>query len=710
MKFARVSVMFAAIALAALLFVGFGCESGPSAEPPVAQIIPKVDTLHGDVRVDNYFWLRDKSDSNVIAYLEAENAYTEAMTAHTKDFQEKIFQELIGRIKETDLDVPYKLGSYYYYSRTEEGKEYKIYCRKLGDLDGVEEIILDVNEIAAGKDYCYLAIFEVSPDQNLLAYGIDTTGAEQHVLYFKNLTTGKILSDTLSGLGYSFEWANDNRTCFYTTRGEANRPDRVWRHQLGSKQTDDKLIFLEEDERMYVGLEKTKDQQFILVQIGSHTTYEYHYLYADDPLGKFWVIAPRVEDVEYYVWHHDDKFYILTNENATNFKLVTAPDANPGKENWTDLISHRKDVTLSSLEMFKDFMAVIERQNGLPQIQIRNFETGENHYVEWPEPAYSFDVHSNYEFTLDKIRFTYQSMTTPRTVYDYDMKTRQRDLLKEYEVLGGFDKSDYRAERIFVTARDGVKVPVSIVYRPDKKKASGGNPCYVYVYGSYGDSMDPYFSSNRLTLLDRGFVFCLAHVRGGGEMGRGWYDDGRMEHKMNTFTDLIDCCEGLIAQGYTTSKQLIISGGSAGGLTVGAAMNMKPDLFEMVIADVPFVDVINTMLDASIPLTALEYEEWGNPKVESEYRYMLKYSPYDNVVAKDYPTILILTSLNDPRVAFWEPAKWAAKLRALKTDKNLLLLKTNMGAGHGGSSGRYERYHEMAFEYAFILDHFGIEK
>ncbi len=709
MRFARVLTYIATAILIVSFLFGCGGESAPNIDPPLAEIIPQVDTLHGDVRVDNYFWLRDKSDSKVISYLEEENAYTDTMTAHTKDFQETIFQELIGRIKETDLDVPYKFGSYYYYTRTEEGQDYKIYCRKLGDLNGDEQILLDVNELADGKDYCYLAIFEISPNQNLLAYGIDTTGAEQHVVYFKNLTTGKILSDTLSNVGYGFEWANDDRTCYYTTRGEANRPDKVWRHQLQDTQADDKLIFFEEDERMYVGVSKTKDRKFILVEIGSHTTYEYHYLWADDPLGKFWVIAPRVQDVEYYVWHHGDKFYIVTNENATNFRLVTAPDADAGKENWTDLISHRDNVKIDYIEMFKDHLAVMERENGLQQIQIRNLVSGENHYLEWPEPVYSFGLNGNYEFDLDQLRYTYQSMTTPRTVYDYDLNTRDWKLLKEYEVLGGFDKSDYKTERVWATAKAGVKVPLSLVYRPDMKRA-GGNPCYIYVYGAYGSSMDPYFSSNRISILDRGFIFCLAHVRGGGEMGRQWYDDGKMEHKLNTFTDLIAGAEHLIDAGYTTAEQLLISGGSAGGLTVGAAANMRPDLFKMVIADVPFVDVINTMLDASIPLTALEYEEWGNPNVEPEYRYMLRYSPYDNVAAQAYPVMLILTSLNDPRVAFWEPAKWTAKLRATKTDDNLLLLKTNMGAGHGGASGRYERYREMAFEYAVIFDQFGIKK
>jgi oligopeptidase B len=691
MRFARVSIYITAAILAVSFLLGCGGESAPNIDPPIAEIIPQVDTLHGDVRVDNYFWLRDKSDSKVISYLEAENVYTDTMTAHTKEFQETIFQELVGRIKETDLDVPYKFGSYYYYTRTEEGQDYKIYCRKLGDLNGEEEILLDVNEVATGKDYCYLAIFEISPNQNLLAYGIDTTGAEKHTVFFKNLVTGKILGDTLANVGYGFEWANDDRTCYYTTRGEANRSDKVWRHQLQSEQADDKLIFFEEDERMYVGVSKTKDQKFLLVEIGSHTTYEYHYL------------------VEYYVWHHGDKFYIVTNENATNFRLVTAPDHNAGKENWTDLISHRDDVKIDYIEVFKDHLAVMERENGLQQIQIRNLVNGENHYIEWPEPVYSFGLKGNREFDLDQLRYTYQSMTTPRTVYDYDLNTRDWTMLKEYEVLGGFDKSDYKTERVWATAKDGVKVPLSLVYRPDMKKA-GGNPCYIYVYGAYGSSMDPYFSSNRISILDRGFIFCLAHVRGGGEMGRYWYDDGKMEHKLNTFTDLIAGAEHLIAEGYTTADQLLISGGSAGGLTVGAAVNMRPDLFKMVIADVPFVDVVNTMLDASIPLTALEYEEWGNPNVEPEYRYIMQYSPYDNVKAQAYPVMLILTSLNDPRVAFWEPAKWTAKLRVTKTDDNLLLLKTNMGAGHGGASGRYERYREMAFEYAVMFDQFGIKK
>jgi oligopeptidase B len=670
-------------------------------------VLSDVDTLHGDVRVDDYSWLRNQSDTAVIAYLEEENAYTEAMMEHTEELRDTLYEELVGRIKETDLTVPYRLDNYYYYSRTEEGEEYRIYCRKQGSLDAEEEVLLDVNEVAESYDYCYLGIYDVSPDHKLLAYGIDTTGAEHFTVVFKDLTTDAMMSDTLTNVGYGFEWANDNQTCFYTTRGAANRPDKVWRHVLGSDSEDDELIFLEEDDRMFVGVAKTKDREFLLIEVGSHTTYEYHYLDADNPSGSFKVIAPRVQDVEYYPWHHGDKFYIVTNENATNFKLVTAPDGDPRKGNWRDLISHRDDVTIEYIEVFKDHIAVIERENALPKMQIRNLVSGENHYVDWPEPVYSFTLDGNREFDLGKIRFTYQSMRTPRTVYDYDMNTREREMLKEYEVLGGFDKNNYRTERVWAIADDGVEVPISLVYRPDMRDTAG-NPCYVYAYGAYGSSMDPYFSSNRISLLDRGFVFCLAHVRGGGELGREWYELGKMEHKMNTFTDLIACCEHLIEEGYTTSDQLVISGGSAGGLTVGAAMNMRPELFEIVIADVPFVDVINTLMDPSIPLTAVDYEEWGDPHIESQYRYMTQYSPYDNVRAQEYPTTLITTSLNDPRVAYWEPAKWAAKLRALKTDKNVLLLKTNMGAGHGGASGRYQRYREIAFEFAFILDQLGL--
>jgi oligopeptidase B len=697
------------LALTAVVLLVSSCGKKESMKPPVAERIAHVDTLFGQERVDYYYWLRDRSDTNVIHYLEAENAYTEAVMKPTEALQDSIYEELIGRIKETDLTVPVRQGDYYYYSRTQEGEEYRIYCRKKGSLEADEEVILDVNELAKGLHYCYLGVFEVSPDQNLLAYGIDTTGAESFTVYIKDLQTGQVLADTISNAAYSLKWANDNKNFFYTTRGDANRPDKVWRHTLGSNARNDKLIFLEEDERMYVDVSKTKDDAFLLVEMGSHTTTEAHYLDANNPDGRFQVITPRVQDVEYYVYHHGKTFYILTNENAINFKLMQVPDATPAKENWTELIAQRDGVTLDALSMFKDFMAVIQRQNGLQEIQIRNFSTGENHYIEWPEAVYSFSVHENPEFNSDKLRFTYQSLTTPRTVYDYDMNTRQRELLKEYEVLGGYDKTQYQAERVFATADDGTQVPISLVYKKGMKK-EGGNPFYLYVYGAYGYSMDPYFSTNRISLLDRGFMFGIAHVRGGGEMGRQWYDDGKMLNKMNTFTDLIACSQYLIDSGYTARDKLIISGASAGGLTVGATVNMRPDLFTMVVADVPFVDVVNTMLDESIPLTVIEFEEWGNPKIKKYYDYMMKYSPYDNVKKQAYPSMLVTSSLNDPRVAFWEPAKWVAKLRYDKTDDNLLLLKTNMGAGHGGASGRYERYKEIAFEYTFIFDHFGIRK
>lgn len=701
--------LICALLSALLALTIISCGGKEKMKPPVAERIAKIDTLNGVERTDHYFWLRDKSDSNAIAYLEAENAYTEAMMEDTRELQDSVYEELIGRIKETDLSVPTRKGDYFYYSRTEEGKDYRIYCRKKGNLEAPEDILLDVNQLAEGLNYCDLGVYEVSPDHNLLAYGIDSTGGEKFTVYFKDLRTGDALADHIDNVGYSLEWANDNKTIFYTTRGEANRPDKVWRHTLGSDARSDQMLFFEEDERMFVGLGATKDRAFLMIEIGSHTTTECHYLDANDGNGKFKVFTPRVQDVEYYTFHHGKTFYIVTNENAMNFKLMQVSDAKPAKDNWQELVAHREDVKLDYLSMFKDHMAVTERAEGLPRIQIRNLTTGENHYIEWPEPVYSFSVHSNPEFNSTKLRYTYQSLTTPRTVYDYDMNTKEWDLLKEYEVLGGFDKNNYQAERVFATASDGTQIPISLVYRKGMKKETG-NPFYLYVYGAYGHSMDPYFSSNRITLLDRGFVFGLAHVRGGGEMGRKWYDQGKMKQKMNTFTDLIACSEYLINENFTSKDQLIIAGGSAGGLTVGAAVNMRPDLFKVVIADVPFVDVVNTMLDESIPLTVIEFEEWGNPKIKEYYDYMIQYSPYDNVKKHAYPAMLVTTSLNDPRVAFWEPAKWVAKLRYNKTDDNPLLLKTNMGAGHGGASGRYERYREMAFEYAFILKQFGIKK
>jgi oligopeptidase B len=705
------AVLFSGIlALSLALVLACSGDKQQAAVPPVAEKIAHVDTLHGDIRVDNYYWLRDRGDSNVIAYLKAENAYTDSVMAPTKDFEDAMYKEILSRIKETDINVPYRYGDYYYYSRTEEGKDYPIFCRKKGSLDAPEEIYLDQNVVAEGRDYLEIGTMAISTNQNLLAYSIDTTGAERYTLFVKDLKTGELYPDIIEDVGYSVEWANDNQTIFYTIRDEANRPFKLFRHKLGTKQADDALVYYEKDDQYWVGIDKTKNKKYLIMGAGTRGTDEYWYLDANNPSGKFTVIQPRTRDLEYSVSSYGDKFYIVTNDNAINFKLVETPVAAPSKENWKDVIPAREDVKIDNIDLFKNYMVVWERAKGLVQVQVRKMQNGDSHYIEFPEPVYSADPGPNPEFDSRLLRLNYVSLITPQSVFDYHMDTKEMELKKEREVLGGYDRTQYKSERIFAPSYDGTEVPISLVYKTDLFKKDGTNPLYLYVYGAYGISMDPYFSTSRLSLMDRGFVFAIGHVRGGGEMGRQWYDDGKKLNKMNTFKDVIGCAEHLIAEGYTSKDKLVLSGGSAGGTTVGASMNMRPDLFDVVIAQVPFVDVINTEMDPTIPLTTIEWEELGDPHQEEYYRYMLQYSPYDNVQDMDYPTILVTTSLNDPRVAYWEPAKWTAKMRAMKTDDNLLLLKTNMEAGHGGASGRYEFLKEIAFEYVFILNHFGIKE
>ncbi len=693
------------------LIVSIACsgEKQEAAVPPTAEKKPHVDTLHGDIRVDDYYWLRDKEDTNVITYLEAENEYLEKVMAHTEEFQEDMYEEILSRIKETDINVPYRLGDYYYYSRTEEGKDYPIYCRKKGSLEAEEEIYLDQNVLAEGYDYMDIGLMKISPSQQLLAYTIDTTGFENFTLFVKDLESGALHPDIIKNCGYSIEWANDNQTLFYTIRDSANRPFKLFRHKLGTEQEDDALVYHETDDMYWMGVGKTKDDEYLIMATGTRGTDEYYFLDADNPSGEFKMVHPRTRGLEYSIDHYKGTMYIVTNDNATNFKLMKASVENPGKDNWTEVIPHREDVKLDYIDLFEDHMVVWERANGLRQVQIRNFGTGEKHYVEFPEPVYSVSSGTNPEFDSKMLRLEYVSLVTPQSVFDYHMDSKEMELKKQREVLGGYDKTQYASERVFATGHDGAKIPISIMYKKDNFKKDGTNPMYFYVYGAYGSSMDPWFSSSRLSLLNRGFAFCIAHVRGGGEMGREWYDTGKKLQKINTFEDVISCSEHLIEENYTSAEKLVLVGGSAGGTTVGAAMNMRPDLFEVVIAHVPFVDIINTLMDPSIPLTTIEWEELGNPQEEEYYKYMLKYSPYDNVEAKEYPAMLVTTGLNDPRVAFWEPAKWVARMRQMKTDDNPLLLKTNMGAGHMGASGRYDYLKDLAFEYVFILDHFGID-
>ncbi len=697
------------VSLLGLLFSCF-CTSTvvQNAAPPIAEKIPKVDTSFGDVRVDDYFWLRDKNNPEVIKYLEAENKYTEAVMKSTEKLQEKLYKEMLSRIKETDFSVQEKVDDYYYYTREEKGKQYKIYCRKKGSLDSPEEILLDANELAKGHNYLDVGVYKVSPDHQLLAYSIDTTGAEDFILYFKDLGTGKALTDVIPNTSYSAEWANDNKTIFYNTLDKAKRPYKLYRHILGTDPKNDVLIYHEKDEAFNLDLKKSKSKAYFFLVLESETTSENWYLDASHPEAHFKIIQPRQHEMEYSVEQHGDKFYILTNDNAKNFKLMQAPVNNPSKGNWKVVIPSADSVKLDNIEVFKNHLVVYERERGLKKIRITNLTDNQVHYVDFPEPVYTFWPERNPDFHTNLLRFDYFSLITPKSVFDYDMDKKTRELKKQDEVLGGYNPSLYQEERIFAKASDGTLVPISLVYKKGMER-NGKNPLFLYGYGAYGISSEPYFSSNRLSLLDREFIYAIAHVRGGGEMGRYWYEQGKLMNKKNTFTDFIACAEHLIAEKYTSEEDLVINGGSAGGLLMGAVTIMRPDLFKVVVADVPFVDLINTMLDPTLPLTVIEYEEWGNPQEKKYYEYMRSYSPYDNVHAKAYPNMLITTSLNDPRVSYWEPSKWTAKLRALKTDDNLLLLKINMGAGHGGSSGRYDFLKDIALEYAFIFKVLGIK-
>jgi oligopeptidase B len=669
--------------------------------PPKAKKIERLDTVNGVVLKDDYYWLREKESEEVLDYLKAENKYTDAMTEHLKPLQDELYKEMIGRINEDDASVPVKDDEYYYYSRMEKGKNYAINCRKKGSLDAKEEIILDENILAEGKEYFSVGALEMSPDHKLMAYAIDVNGSEEYDIYIKNLETGEMLTDEIENTAGNLVWANNNTTFYYTMLDETHRPFQLYRHDLGKN--DNKLVFEELDGAYFLYPFKDKSEQFIYVYLGSKVTTEMHFMNADNPDDNFKVIQPRKQGMEYSVASHGTDFYVLTNDNALNFKLMKTSVNTPSMENWREVMPHDDKVLLSSVETFENHLVIYGRKGGFKHIHITDLRTNKSHEVAFPEPVYTYSSSENPTFEGSIIRFTYSSMITPRTVYDYDMDSKKLTTKKVYEVKGGYDKSDYVVERVEATAADGTKIPMSVAYKKGVKR-DGTNPCYLYAYGSYGSSTEPYFSTIRVSLLDRGFVFAIAHIRGGSEMGRKWYEDGKFLKKKNTFTDFINCAEHLVKEKYTNSDKLAIAGGSAGGLLMGAVLNMRPDLFNTVVAHVPFVDVINTMLDETIPLTVVEYEEWGNPNDKIYFDYMLSYSPYDNVEAKDYPNILVTAGLNDPRVQYWEPAKWTAKLRDMKTNENTLLLKTNMGAGHGGASGRYEALKEYAFEYAFVLD------
>ena len=671
--------------------------------PPVARQVPKVDTLHGETRTDPYFWLRDdrRSAPEVISYLEAENRYAEAGMRHTQALQKKLYQEMVSRIKETDLSVPEFVDGFWYYTRTVKGQQYPIFCRRRGSLKAPEQVLLDENALAGSRPYSRVGLRQVSPDGQILAYTWDTTGGEWYTLRFKDLRTGRLLTDRIDSVNYEVEWAADNRTVFYGRDDAAHRPYRVHRHQLGGAGADP-VVFEDLDPLFNVELGKSKDRAYVFINAESFTSSDTRYLPADQPAGEWRVLLPRAPDAVYSVEHHGRDFLIRTNDGALNFKLMRAPVADPNPENWAEVVPARDSVLLEDFDVFRGHVALYERGNAVRRIRVLEFESGKTYEVDFPEEISTFQRSDNPEFDTDLVRFTYTSPVTPLSVYDFDMKRRTRTLKKRTEVPN-YRPERYATERTWARAGDGARVPVTLLYRKPLAK-DGSRPMLLYAYGSYGASTDPWFNSNIFSLVDRGFVFAVAHIRGGQEMGRGWYDDGKMFRKKNTFTDFIAAAEHLVRDGYTTSSRLAIRGGSAGGLLMGAVTNMRPDLFRAVVADVPFVDVINTMLDASIPLTTQEWLQWGNPAKQPDYSYMKSYSPYDNVAPKQYPAILVTAGLNDPRVGYWEPAKWVAKLRATKTDSNTLLLKTNMGAGHGGSSGRYDFLKEIAFRYAFVLD------
>ncbi len=675
---------------------------------PKAKKTPQELKAHGDTRIDNYFWLKERENPEVIAHLEAENAYTQAVMKSTEGLQEKLYQEMIARLQPNDSSVPYFLNGYYYYTRYEKGQEYPLHCRKKGSLEAKEEIMLDVNKVAEGQSYCSVSGVNVSPNNEIVAYGVDTQGRRLYDIRFKNLKTGKALDVHIPKTGGSVAWANDNKTVFYAIQEpETLREYKIFRYSTEKNKSEE--VFHEKDETYGTYVYQSKSRKYIIIGSYSTVSTEYRVLNANDPVGEFRVIQTRERDLEYSVYHYQDHFYILTNWKAKNFRLMKTPIEKTSQENWKEVIAHKSNVLLEDIEVFRDYLVVSERRDGLTELRVVSWEDNSSYDVEFNETTYSVALNKNPEFNTSELRFEYTSMTTPASIFQMDMSSQKRTLLKQQIVLGDFDSSNYQAERHFATARDGTKVPISLVYRKGRKEGQP-SPLLLYSYGSYGYSMDPYFSSVRLSLLNRGFVYAIAHIRGGQEMGRYWYEEGKLLNKKNTFTDFIDCGKYLIEKKYTTENQLFAQGGSAGGLLMGAVINMQPDLFRGAIADVPFVDVVTTMLDDSIPLTTFEYDEWGNPNVKEYYQYMLSYSPYDNVEAKNYPALLVTTGLHDSQVQYWEPAKWVAKLRDLKTDKHLLLLQTDMKSGHGGASGRYQPYRLTALQYAFLLKLVGLNQ
>ena len=676
---------------------------------PLVKAVPKELKKHSHVRVDNYYWLREREDPEVMDFLKGENEYTKAVMAHTEDLEKTLFQEIKGRIKQTDMSVPYRLDDYFYYTRYEEGKEYPIYARKKESLAAPEKIMIDANVLAEGHEFFSVDTRTVSFRQDILAYAVDTKGRRIYTVHFKNLNTGELLKDIVTDVTGNMDWANDNKTLFYSKQDPTTlRSYQIFRHVLGTESSEDQLVYEETDDTFSIFVFKTKSKKYMMIVSTQTLSHEYRYLDANDPNGDFRVFLSREREHEYQIDHFQDKFFIRTNDQAKNFRLMATPIEKTGKEHWQQVIPHRNDVFLENFEIFKDHLVLEERKGGLIQIRIIPWTGSGEHSLEFDEPAYHAHISINLEFDTPILRFGYTSMTTPNSIFDYNMVTGDRILLKQEEFLGGFDSQNYITERLHARAEDGTEIPTSIVYRKGFKKG-GQSPLVLYGYGSYGLSMDASFNSPRLSLIDRGFSFAIAHIRGGEEFGRQWYEDGKLLKKKNSFTDFIACGDYLVREGYTSREKMYAMGGSAGGLLMGAVINMRPDLFRGVVAQVPFVDVITTMLDDTIPLTTSEYDEWGDPNKKEYYDYMLSYSPYDNVEAKQYPNLLVTTGLNDSQVQYWEPAKWVAKLRAMKTDQNRLLLKTNMDAGHGGASGRFKRFGEIAFHYTFILDLAGIK-
>jgi len=677
-------------------------------KPPIATITPKKLKYHNKEYIDNYYWLKEKKNPKVLKYLQEENNYTDVMTKHTEKLQDKLYKEMVSKIKETDNSLPVQIDNYYYYSRTEKAKEYRIYCRKKDTLTSKEEILLDLNEISKNFEFLNLGSYKVSPNHKYLAYSIDTDGSENYKLFIKNLQTKEITKNLVQEVS-SLEWSNDNNYIFYVVQDKIKRPYKLFRHTIDTSIKSDLALYEEKDESFNLDIQKTKNKNYLLVNSASLDTTEVQYLDANKPLENFNIIKPREKGIEYSLENHGDKFLILTNENAKNFKIMQTSITNPSKENWENFLPYKDTIKIDDIEVFKNYLVIKERERSYEKLKIVNFENKDSYYIDSPEPTYSVELVQNPNFETDKIRFFYTSFITSDSIFEYDMKNSKKTLLKQTKVLN-YNPKLYHSEKIFVKASDNTMIPVSIVYKKDLYKANGSNPMYLTGYGAYGSNYDIYFSSNILTLLDRGFVYAVTHIRGGSEMGREWYQDGKYLNKKNSFNDFIASAEYLVKNKYTSKDKLVISGASAGGLLMGAVTTMRPDLFKIVVAEVPFVDVINTMMDASLPLTVNEYDEWGNPNDKKYFDYMKSYSPYDNIKPANYPNMLVTGGLNDPRVGYWEPAKFVAKLRKTKKDNNIVLLKTNMGSGHFGSSGRYGYIKEIAFEFAYIFDILGIKE